>query len=34
MKVNHLHLMVPDVRASADVFQKSAPGAFLVEVGA
>jgi catechol 2,3-dioxygenase-like lactoylglutathione lyase family enzyme len=22
MKVNHLHLMVPDVRASADFFQK------------
>jgi len=42
MKVNHLHLMVPDVPAAvgepvrehAYSFYVPAPGGFLVEVGA
>jgi len=32
MKVNHLHLIVPDVAASS--FNAGAPGGFKVEVGA
>jgi len=32
MRVNHLHLIVPDVRAYS--FYAGAPGGFMVEVGA